>query len=236
MAAAVVGTTVGLYIVVTQDTDHGAEHHPLGDPHGEGGAEKHGTDSTIGDENKSDEPEEETQEESIDDSKDDSKDESKEEPTNDQEDPNKATKQNSEAKDHQSPDKSDKVSVLLSVFVTCDSNIHSPIPARKRVPRAQTRRLASKRASPTTKPTILRKSPSTPRRARRVRVLPRLLSSKEPSQLSVRVLRTRRSEERPRWTRTPKPSACLCHPKHHCHSTLAAAFHPAVLVYCLEIQ
>jgi hypothetical protein len=110
MAAAAVGTTVGLYIVITQDTNHGAEHHPLGDPHGEGGAEKHGTDSSVGDENKPDEPEEE----STDDSKDDSEDESKE-PTDDHQDPNKATKQNSEEKDHQSPDQSDKVSVLVHV-------------------------------------------------------------------------------------------------------------------------
>jgi hypothetical protein len=216
MAAAAVGTTVGLYIVVTQDTDHGAEHHPLGDPHGEGGAEKHGTDSTIGDENKSDEPEKETEEET----KDDSKDESKKEPTNEHQDPNKATKENSEEKDHQSPDKSDKVrtDVYLQDF---DANIHSLTPARKRAPRARMRRLASKRASPTARPTTLRKSLSTPRRARRARVLPKLLSSKEPSPLSVRVLRTRRSEERPNRTRTHRLSASLYHPN---HSTFVATF------------
>jgi len=101
MAAAVVGTTLGLYVVVTQDTDHGAEHHPLGDPHGEGAAKKTGTDSTVGEE---DEPEEDSKEES----KEESKDESKEEPKSDQQNPSKPTKENSEEKDTQSPDVSDK--------------------------------------------------------------------------------------------------------------------------------
>ncbi|KAI4954400.1 hypothetical protein J4E91_002113 [Alternaria rosae] len=104
MAAAVVGTTLGLYVVVTQDTNHGAEHHPLGDPHGEGGAEKTGTGSTVGEENKEDESEEETKDES----KDESEDESKEEPKSDQQNPEKPTKENSEEKDSQSPDQSDK--------------------------------------------------------------------------------------------------------------------------------
>ncbi|CAN9300576.1 hypothetical protein CC77DRAFT_1018017 [Alternaria alternata] len=104
MAAAVVGTAVGLYTVVNQDTNHGAEHHPLGDPHGEGGAQKTGTGSTVGEENKQDEPEEETKDES----KEESKDESKEEPKSDQQDPSKPTKENSEEKDTQSPDQSDK--------------------------------------------------------------------------------------------------------------------------------
>ena len=98
MAAAVVGTTLGLYVVVTQDTDHGAEHHPLGDPHGEGAAKKTGTDSTVGEENKEDEPEED----------------SKEEPKSDQQNPSKPTKENSEEKDTQSPDVSDKVSVITN--------------------------------------------------------------------------------------------------------------------------
>jgi hypothetical protein len=110
MAAAVVGTTLGLYVVVTQDTDHGAEHHPLGDPHGEGGAKKTGTDSTVGEENKEDEPEEDSKEES----KEESKDESKEEPKSDQQNPSKPTKENSEEKDTQSPDVSDKVSVITN--------------------------------------------------------------------------------------------------------------------------
>ncbi|KAF1837761.1 hypothetical protein BDW02DRAFT_565688 [Decorospora gaudefroyi] len=92
MAAAAVGTTVGLYIVVTQDTSHGAEHHPLGDPHGEGGAAKHGTESSVGDEDKEEDAEEE----------------SKEEKTSDQQDPDVSTKENSDEKDHQSPDTSDK--------------------------------------------------------------------------------------------------------------------------------
>ena len=87
MAAAVVGTAVGLYTVVNQDTNHGAEHHPLGDPHGEGGAQKTGTGSTVGEENKQDEPEEETKDES----KEESKDESKEEPKSDQQNPSKPT-------------------------------------------------------------------------------------------------------------------------------------------------
>ena len=100
MAAAVVGTAVGLYTVVNQDTNHGAEHHPLG-------AQKTGTGSTIGEENKQDEPEEETKDES----KEESKDESKEEPKSDQQDPSKPTKENSEEKDTQSPDQSDKVSI-----------------------------------------------------------------------------------------------------------------------------
>jgi cobalamin biosynthesis protein CobT len=116
MAAAAVGTTVGLYVVVTQDTNHGAEHHPLGDPHGEGGAHKTGNDSTVGEQNKEDEPEEESNDESNDESKeesrDESKDESNEEPKSDQQNPSKPTKENSEEKDHQSPDQSDKVSVL----------------------------------------------------------------------------------------------------------------------------
>lgn len=107
MAAAVVGTAVGLYTVVNQDTNHGAEHHPLGDPHGEGGAQKTGTGSTVGEENKQDEPEEETKDES----KEESKDESKEEPKSDQQNPSKPTKENSEEKDTQSPDQSDKVSI-----------------------------------------------------------------------------------------------------------------------------
>jgi hypothetical protein len=111
MAAAVVGTAVGLYTVVNQDTNHGAEHHPLGDPHGEGGAQKTGTGSTVGEENKQDEPEEETKDESKDESKEESKDESKEEPKSDQQNPSKPTKENSEEKDTQSPDQSDKVSI-----------------------------------------------------------------------------------------------------------------------------
>ncbi|KAG9191031.1 hypothetical protein G6011_09119 [Alternaria panax] len=112
MAAAAVGTTLGLYVVVTQDTNHGAEHHPLGDPHGEGGALKTGTGSTAGEENKEDEPEEEVKEESEEESKkeakEESKDESNEEPKSDQQNPSKPTKENSEEKDTQSPDVSDK--------------------------------------------------------------------------------------------------------------------------------
>jgi hypothetical protein len=112
MAAAAVGTTVGLYVVVTQDTNHGAEHHPLGDPHGEGGAHKTGNDSTVGEQNKEDEPEEESNDDTNDESKEESKDESNEEPKSDQQNPSEPTKENSEEKDHQSPDESDKVSVL----------------------------------------------------------------------------------------------------------------------------
>jgi hypothetical protein len=175
MASAVVGTAVGLYIVINQDTSHGAEHHPLGDPHGEGGAPKHGTDSTIGEENKSDEPAEESKEES--------KDEAKEEPVSEQQDPSKATKENSEEKDHQSPDQSDKVRVPACLQWSLDANVYSPIPARRRL-RARTRHLASKRDCPTTTLSTPRRSRSTLRRARRARVLLRPLSYKEPSQLS----------------------------------------------------
>ena len=47
IGAAVIGTGVGLYVVLNQDTNHGAEHHPLGEPHGEGDAPKRGTDSIV---------------------------------------------------------------------------------------------------------------------------------------------------------------------------------------------
>lgn len=107
IGAAVIGTAVGLYIVINQDTDHGAEHHPLGEPHGEGDAPKHGTDSTV---KKADEkPKEEPKEEPKKESKKESKDKSEEKPKSEHQDPSKPTKENSEEKDKQSPDESDKV-------------------------------------------------------------------------------------------------------------------------------
>ena len=93
-----------------QPLDQGLEPQALtgqGVADGEGGAQKTGTGSTVGEENKQDEPEEETKDES----KEESKDESKEEPKSDQQDPSKPTKENSEEKDTQSPDQSDKVSI-----------------------------------------------------------------------------------------------------------------------------
>ncbi|KNG46637.1 hypothetical protein DDE82_006549 [Stemphylium lycopersici] len=108
MGAAVIGTALGLYIVVNQDTSHGAEHHPLGDPHGEGDAPKTGTDSTVGEESKDEEPKEESKEEPEEAPKQESKDESEKPPKDEHQDPNKATTENSEEKDKQSPDESDK--------------------------------------------------------------------------------------------------------------------------------
>lgn len=103
IGAAVIGTGVGLYVVLNQDTNHGAEHHPLGEPHGEGDAPKHGTDSTV---KKTDEkPEEEPKEEP----KKESEEKSEEKPKSEHKDPSKPTKENSEEKDKQSPDESDKV-------------------------------------------------------------------------------------------------------------------------------
>jgi hypothetical protein len=60
-----------------------SEHHLLGDPHGEGGAQKTGTGFTVGEENKQDEPEEESKVASKEESKEESKDESKEELSHD---------------------------------------------------------------------------------------------------------------------------------------------------------
>lgn len=122
MAAAAIGTTVGLYVVVTQDTDHGDEHHPLGDTHGETRALKTGTGSTIGEENKQnkkeeedeseEEPQAETKDESEDEPKNESKDESKDEPkeedADEKKESSKPNKDNSEEKKSQSPDESDK--------------------------------------------------------------------------------------------------------------------------------
>ena len=107
MAAAVTGTVVGLYVVVNQDTNHGDEHHPLGDPHGEGGAKKTGTDATVHKETEEEESKEEPKEEPKE-SKEEPKEESKEAPKSEHQDPSKATKENSEEKDKQSPDESDK--------------------------------------------------------------------------------------------------------------------------------
>jgi hypothetical protein len=64
------------------------------------------------------------------------------------------------------------------------ANLSSLTPARKR-PRARTRCQASRRVCPTTTLSTARKSRSSPRRARRVRVLLRPPSYKEPSQLSA---------------------------------------------------
>jgi len=232
MGAAVIGTALGLYIVVNQDTSHGAEHHPLGDPHGEGDAPKTGTDSSVGEENKDEEPEEESKEESEEAPKAESKDESEKPPKNEHQDPNKATTENSEEKDKQSPDESDKVRgppIRAKIF---DTNLRSLIPARKR-PRAPTRPLASKRVFPTMRPTTPRKSPSRRRRARRERVSLRLLSCKELSRPTVLVLRTRRSAVTPRWTRTHKFSSPYLSGL-ECYSTVAATIHIAALVYCVK--
>lgn len=232
MGAAVIGTALGLYIVVNQDTSHGAEHHPLGDPHGEGDAPKTGTDSTVGEESKDEEPKEESKEEPEEAPKQESKDESEKPPKDEHQDPNKATTENSEEKDKQSPDESDKVSGLPIRTQIIDTNFRSLTPARKR-PRAPTRPLASKRVFPTTRPTIARTSPTMRRRARRERVSLRLLSCKEPSRPTVLVPRTRRSAATPRWTRTHKPSSP--YPSRlECYSTVAATIHIAALVYCVK--
>jgi hypothetical protein len=203
MGAAVIGTAVGLYVVVNQDTDHGAEHHPLGDPHGEGGAKKTGTESTVS-EDKEEEPKEEPKQESKEapkkEPKKESKDEVKEEPKSDHQDPSKATKENSEEKDKQSPDESDKVGEIRADEKTVHANICRPTLA-KRKPRAPMRLLASRRACPTTIPNTLRISPSTPRRARRARVWLKPRSCKEPYRLSVLVQRTRSSAVTPKSTR-----------------------------------
>jgi hypothetical protein len=103
------------------------------------------------------------------------------------------------------------------IYTDCDS----PTPAAS--PRAPTRCLASKKASQTPTPTTARKSPSRTTRARRVRVLLRLPSSREPFQPTVQELRTRRSEERPSRTRTKKPTVLLATSNLHVfYSTLAA--------------
>jgi len=114
-AAAAAGTAVGLYIVVTQDT---GAHHEDHEGHGDAHAEKH-DDAPAEEESKE---EEQPSEDSKDDAKsDDSKDESKEE----KKDAPAPKTPNSEEKEHQSPDKSDKVGIyralLRSVVLTASA-------------------------------------------------------------------------------------------------------------------
>lgn len=78
-------------------------------------------------------------------------------------------------------------------------------------------------------PTTPRRSPNRKRRARRARVLRRPLNSRAPCPRIVPALRTKKSEARPRLTRTRKFSTCLTLPNHHRHdrSILSVAVLPA---------
>jgi hypothetical protein len=246
MAAAVAGTAGGLYLVINQDTGHGPGHDE--DHHAEAHethGKNEGQDDTPGDD---DEPGEKSQYEGMSQGgpKDAAKSKTKNAPeeerdTEQPEDPakpgaGKPDKKKSEdssgdaPKDDESgearPDKSDKVSASP---VKCDmlcANSSSPLPVASL--RAPTKPLASKKVSPTAIRITARRYRSRTARARRARVLLRLLSSRALSQLSAPELRTRRSEERPRLTKTRKADMPALFPTHYVfRSTLAAPVHIA---------
>jgi DNA polymerase III gamma/tau subunit len=235
-AAAVASTVGGLYIILTQDLSHGASHD---DAHHEKHEEVEEEEAPAEEESKDEStdqtnveaPKEEKSDANAEDS---SKDEA--EKSDNQEEGNHSESREKKAEDKKaehkdakaqasqekvddeneaSPDKSDKVGLTECASLRLGANRHSPTLARS--PRASTRPLASSRACPTTTPTTRRRSPSSPRSPRRVRVLLRLPSSRALSPLTDPVLRTRRSAASPPWTRTrkqlphPEPPTCPCH-------------------------
>ncbi|CBX96557.1 hypothetical protein IAQ61_005577 [Plenodomus lingam] len=100
---AVVGTAVGLYIVVNQDTS-GGHHEDHGDDHAE---KHHEEEAPAEDESTEEESKTDAEDDSKDDAKTETKDNSKDEKTDESNEDIKGAAGNSEEKDNQSPDKSD---------------------------------------------------------------------------------------------------------------------------------
>lgn len=95
------------------------------------------------------------------------------------------------------PDVSDKVRTGVSCSHFSNAKQHSPILAES--PRAKTRLLESKRAYLMPTLIIPPKYPVSQKRARRVKVLLKVPSSKAPSLPTDLVLRTRKNEAKLRW-------------------------------------
>jgi hypothetical protein len=248
MATAGVMTVGGLYYVVTQDLGHGPGHDE--DHHAEA-HETHGKNEGQDDDGDDDDSKEESSDEGGKDKsqggpKDEAKTKTKNPPpeerdTEQAEDPSKPGTGKPDKKkaddpsgdapkndenDKADPAKSDKVRSYTQLHSSIYTDCGSPTPAVS--PRAPTRPLASRKASQTPTPTTARKSPSRMTRARRVRVLLRLPSSRAPSQPTVPELRTRRSEARPSRTRTKKPNVLLATSNLRVfYSTLAATVNSA---------
>jgi hypothetical protein len=263
MAAAAAGTIGGLYLVITQDLGHGPGHDE--DHHAEA-HETHGKnkgqddafddndDDSSDDKSSSDDESKDAAEGMAqggpkDAAKSKSKNAPKEEQNNEEaDDPSKpgsgkpdkkkaadasTDDKKADESDKASPDKSDKVG-RLEPHEALHTDYYSPMLAVSL--RAPTKRLASKKVSPTAIHITARKSPSKTERARRARVLLRRQSSRArfpPKDLEPR---TRRREARPRLTRTRK-AVCLAAPSKHpvFHSALAATIHRCTL-YSVRIQ
>ena len=257
MAAAVAGTVGGLYFVVTQDLGHGPGHDE--DHHAEG-HETHGKneegedddtfqdeDNTSGDKDKSQGgPRDDVKNKNANPSnppKEEQNDEQPEDPSQPgagRPDKNKSADTSGDdmkatESDKVTPDKADKVRTTAHTCRILHTDIRSPTLAAS--PSPPTKPRASKKASPTATPTTARRSPSRRTRARRARVLPRPLSSRAPSPLSVLELRTKRSGERPSKTRTHKLKPLpLPLPSKHliCHSIPAAT--SAIAAPCIVCE
>jgi hypothetical protein len=245
MAAAVAGTVGGLYFVMTQDLGHGPghdeDHHAEAhETHGKNeGQDDSGDDDQGSNEGAKDKsqggPKDETKSKTKNapaEKRDESQPEDPSKPGSGKPDKKKADDASTDAPKanepgEASPDKSDKVGSTVYVRGVFDiDDYYSPTPGVS--PRAPTKCLASKKASPTRIRITARKSRSRMTRARRVKVLLRLPSSRAPSPPIVLERRTRKSEERLNRTRTHKVDAASS-PSNHLvfHSNLAATVHLA---------
>jgi hypothetical protein len=262
MAASVAGTVVGLYFVLTQDLGHGPGHDE--DHHAEA-HETHGKNG--GQDDASDDGDDSSDDKSSDESKtaaegmaqggpkDSAKSKTKNAPKEEQDDeqaddpsqpgtgkPDKKKSADASTDDNKAdesgearPDKSDKVGVAATRGALCTNYYYRPIPAAS--PRASTRLLASKRASPIAIHTTARKFPSKTARARRARALLRPRSSRVPFPPSDLEQRTRRSAARLRSTRTRKAVAITMLTKNPVsRSTLAATIYLAASCILCETE